>query len=325
MRIDPSFNVEVTHVNNQPVRGAVAAPVDVPIEPRMPADAARMTQGVRSQRSWPKTKFNQPAELILAPDQLRLSDAWRQRRQVADAPAMRTQEGGPSEPARSGASWGESWDKLMAQVFGPEAQASKNQERLQRAATLARQGNSRDAMRLLGRILGAEPENVSAHSLLGRLLLDDERYQEAEIHLQHAASYCPGDFALQMNLGELYYQLGENLLARQAFGQASRMQVRHSDPQAWLGMMAYEEGNLELASRNLERAVQLDPTHALARYYLAQVAFSINDPLRGNHQLQMVKQLQPSVDLRRFEQPGYSLAAGVPKPLEARRWQSPSP
>lgn len=318
MRVDPNFNVEVTHVNYQPVRGAVSSPAETPVEPRLPTDASRMTQGIRSQRSWPKTKFNQPP--TLDPDRLRLSDACRNLRQEA----LLDESAQPLEAGAGRESLSDSWDKLLGLVFGPQIQQAKNQDRFQQAVALAKQGNSKDAMRLLKKVLHAEPENVEAHALLGHLALGAERYDEAERHLQHAASYHPADYALQMDLGELYYQLGESDLARQAFTQAARTESRHSDPQAWLGLMAYEAGDMEGAARSLERAVQLDPTHAIARYYLAQVAFQLNDPLRANYQLQMVKQLQPTADLERFESAGFSLPSGVPQPLETRRWRFPS-
>lgn len=315
MRVDPRFNVEVTHVNFQPQQGAVSSPAETIVEPKLPTDASRMTQGIRSQRSWPKTKFNQPP--ALDPDRLKLSDAWRNLRREA------SEETGVFEEASAGG-LADSWDRLLGLVFGPQIHQTKAQERFQQAVSLIKEGNDKEAMRLLRKVLEIEPEHAEAHALLGHQALLAERYEEAERHLQHAASYNPADYSLQMDLGELYYQLGEPELARQAFSQAARTSVRHSDPQAWLGLMAYEAGDMAGAARCLERAVQLDPTHAIARYYLAQVAFQLNDPLRANYQLQVVKQLQPTADLERFESAGFSLPSGVPKPLETRRWQFPS-
>ena len=317
MRVDPRFNVEVTHVNQQPLKGAMAPPAEAPVEPKLPTDASRLTQGVRSQHSWPKTKFTRFLDPTLDPDQLRLSEAWRKLHPIDEAPESETLQPPPE-------SLGEAWDRLMALVLGPGVQQLKNQDRLQQAISLAKQGKSQKAIGLLKRLVRTSPEEASAHGLLGHLLLEAENYQEAERHLQTAASYQPKDYGVQMDLGELYYQLGEDQLARQAFTQASHLGLRHSDPQAWLGVLDYEQGNMTGASQSLERAIQLDPSHAIARYYLAQVAFQLNDPLRANYQLQMVKQLQPTADLQRFETPSFSLPSGTPQPLETRRWQFPS-
>src|SRR5262249_28074047 len=139
----------------------------------------------------------------------------------------------------------------------------------------------------------------------------------------HAASLRPKDYALQLGLGELYYQLGEADLARQAFDTAVKLGERHSDPHTWIGILAYEAGDLREAIGPLEKAVQYDPANALAGFYLAQVSLQLNDPLRADFQLAMVRRLQPTADLARFEPGRPALAAGVTTRLETHRWRAP--
>lgn len=383
MRVDPRFNVEVTHVNNTPVKAPPPAP-EPPVapQPQMRPDVARLTRGVKGTLPWSKTNLTRPLDPSrshegqpLDPDQLKLSENWRKARDKmrVDPDAKLVEETGheletflkelesrglqkhpqyqqlsklrdslkriaereakreeakrkdPEGDQRLGEAVEDLWEKILVQLLGPGAAKQKVQERFQQAQQLSRQGKKDEAIRQFKRVLTAEPDHLDAHAKLGRLLLDTERYGEAEQHLQHAASYRPRDYDLQLGLGELYYQLGEGELARQSFSQASTLGAKHSDPHAWLGILAYEDAKLPEAAFALEKAVQLDPSNAVARFYLAQVAFQLNDPLRGNFQLQMVKRLQPMADLSRFQgQTSLLSAPSMTSTLQAHRWQPPA-
>lgn len=372
MRVDPRFNVEVTHVNNLPVQAPPSPPEATP-GPRMRGDVSQLTRGVRTTLPWSKTKLTRHLDPSLEPDNLDLSESWRKTRRqrlsdpdsrlvsdtsdqleaflqdleargltahpqyqqlaklrdslsrIADRDARR-QGSRQDTPPQLGETFDDMWDKLLTLALGPNATKQRQQERYLKALQLSKAGQSPEAIRLLKRVVSSDPDHLDAHAKLGRLLLEAERYPEAEQHLQHAASFRPRDYALQLGLGELYYHLGESELSRQSFFQASMLGAKHSDPHAWLGVLSYEETKLGQAAASLEKAVQLDPANAVARFYLAQVAFQLNDPLRGNFQLQMVKRLQPLADLDRFKHQERALTSGAPRTsdLEPHRWQPPA-
>ncbi|HEY9856412.1 MAG TPA: tetratricopeptide repeat protein [Stenomitos sp.] len=374
MRVDPRFNVEVTHVNHVPVQAPPAPPGPPPeAQPRMHADVSSVTRGVRTTQTWSKTRLTRTLDPSLDPDKLKLSENWRKahRQPLVDPDARLVQETGEHldtllkeleerglaqhpqyqqlnklrdslkriaerearrekpkpdpEEHHLGEAAEDLWDKLMELMLGPKANKNKAQERYEQGVQLAKQGRRKEAVRSFKRALEANPNHTDAHAKLGRLLLDAERYPEAEQHLQHAASQRPRDYQLQLGLGELYYHLGESELSRQSFTQASQLAGNHSDPHAWLGVLAYEESRLGEAAMSLEKAVQMDPSNAVARFYLAQVAFQLNDPLRGNFQLQMVKRLNPTADLSRFQKGTSALASGSTETerMQGHRWQSP--
>ncbi len=374
MRVDPRFNVEVTHVNNAPVPPP-ATPAGPPPEaqPHMHADVSRLTRGVRTTQTWAKTRLTRNLDPTLDPDNLKLSENWRKVRteKLVDPDARLVQETGEQletflkeleerglakhpqyeqlsklrdslkriaerearrerpKADKDDPSLGEAaedlWDKVMELLLGPGAGQNKAQERYEQGLAFAKLGKRKEAIRSFKRALEANPDHVDTHAKLGRLLLETQRFADAERHLQTAASYRPRDYQLQLGLGELYYQLGETELSRQSFFQASQIAGNHSDPHAWLGVLAYEQSRLGEAAMSLEKAVQMDPSNAVARFYLAQVAFQLNDPLRGNFQLQMVKRLNPTADLARFQQGGSALAAGSGESqgMQGYRWQSP--
>lgn len=374
MRVDPRFNVEVTHVNNAPVQAPPAPPGPPPeAPPRMHADVSAVTRGHRTTQTWSKTRLTRTLDPSLDPDKLKLSENWQKVRKAppVDPDARLVQETGEQlesflkeleerglakhpqyqqlaklrdslrriaeretrkEKPRSeadernlGETFEAMWDKLLELLLGPNATKNKAQDRYENGLSLAKQGKRPEAIRSFKRALEANPDHIEAHSRLGRLLLDVQRFGEAERHLQHAASFRPKDYQLQLGLGELYYQLGESELSRHSFFQASQLGTNHSDPHAWLGVLAYEDSRLGEAAMRLEKAVQMDPSNAVARFYLAQVAFQLNDPLRGNFQLQMVKRLNPTADLSRFQQGNSSLAASSSEApgMQGHRWQAP--
>lgn len=373
MRVDPRFNVEVTHVNNAPVPPPATPPGPPPeATPRMHADVSAVTRGVRTTQTWAKTRLTRTLDPTLDPDNLRLSENWRKVRtqplvdpdarlvqetgeqldsflkeleerglakhpqyqqlsklreslkRIAEREARREQPRKEADEQNLGEAAEDLWDKLMELMLGPNANKNKAQERYEQGLSYAKQGKRKEAIRSFKRALESDPDHLDAHAKLGRLLLDTQRFADAERHLQHAASYRPRDYKLQLGLGELYYHLGESELSRQSFFQASQLASNHSDPHAWLGVLAYEQSRLGEAAMSLEKAVQMDPSNAVARFYLAQVAFQLNDPLRGNFQLQMVKRLNPTADLSRFQQGGSALASGSgDQGMQGYRWQSP--
>lgn len=368
MRVDPRFQVEVTHVNRQPV-GQAAAPAMPAPGPTLPGDHSRITRGFRTTLQFSQTKLTRPLNQQAPTDRLHFSEAWRKARDKFQDPDLANLSQAESELASFLAELDarglqnhpqyqqlfrlrdslrrlaereelrhapksdtpgllgemeEAWNQLLGVVLGPGHHHQRLQRHLQDGATLAASGRRDPAIKAFKRALALNPDHAEANARIGKLLLEAQRYPEAETHLQRAATYRPRDFDLHVSLGELYYHLGESQLSQQAFGQAMILNSRHSDPHAWLGILAYEDNRMPEAARSLEHAVALDPANAVARFYLAQLAYQLNDPLRANYQLQMVNRLEPLADLQRFASDTPALPSGNPDPqLDAHRWSPP--
>lgn len=371
MRVDPRFQVEVTHVNRQPI-GSAAAPAAPPAGPTLPGDHSRITRGKRTTLQFSQTKLTRPLDPKTETDRLLFSESWRKARGKFQDPDLATlsqaeaelasflaeldarglsnhpqyqqlsrlrdslrriserEEGRKNPKDAKDPSPGlfaeveESWNQLMGVVLGPGHHHQRLLRLLQEGNALAGQGRRESAIKAFQRALTLDPDHAEAHARLGKLLLESQRYPEAEAHLQRAVTTRPRDFDLHVSLGELYYHLGEPQLSQQAFGQAMVLNSRHSDPHAWLGILAYEQNRMPEAARSLEHAIALDPANAVARFYLAQLAYQLNDPLRANYQLQMVHRLEPKADLKRFAADTPALPSGNPDPqLDAHRWMPP--
>jgi tetratricopeptide (TPR) repeat protein len=368
MRVDPRFQVEVTHVNRQPIGNAAAPPMPAP-GPTLPGDHSRITRGHRTTLQWSQTKLTRPLENKVPTDSLNFSESWSKARDkfqdpdLANLSQAEAELGGflaeldarglqnhpqyqqlsrlrdslrrlaereevrraPKESEGLLGEMSEAWNQLLGVVIGPGHHQQRLQRYLQDGTTMAATGRRDAAIKSFKRALVLNPDHAEANARIGKLLLEAQRYPEAEAHLQRAVTYRPRDFDLHVSLGELYYHLGENQLSQQAFGQAMILNSRHSDPHAWLGILAYEENRMPEAARSLEHAVALDPANAVARFYLAQLAYQLNDPLRANYQLQMVNRLEPLADLQRFASDKPALPAGNPDPqLDAHRWIPPN-
>ncbi len=369
MRVDPRFQVEVTHVNRLPVGNAAAPTMPAP-GPTLPGDHSRITRGFRTTLQFSQTKLTRPLDPKAPTDRLTFSETWSKARDKFQDPDLATLGQAETElagflaeldsrglqnhpqyqqlsrlrdslrrlaereevrtPPKGGSAglfgeMEEAWNQLLGVVIGPGHHQQRLQRLLQDGANQAARGRRDPAITTFQRVLAMDPDHAEANARVGKLLLEAQRYPEAEAHLQRAVTYRPRDFDLHVSLGELYYHLGESQLSQQAFGQAMILNSRHSDPHAWLGILAYEDNRMPEAARSLEHAVALDPANAVARFYLAQLSYQLNDPLRANYQLQMVNRLEPRADLQRFASDKPVLASGNPDPqLDAHRWIPPN-
>ena len=64
------------------------------------------------------------------------------------------------------------------------------------------------------KLLKTVPESVAAHSFLGRLCLQQQRYDEAQVHLEKAVELAAKDAELNMQLSLLYMAVGQYPEAR---------------------------------------------------------------------------------------------------------------
>jgi tetratricopeptide (TPR) repeat protein len=170
------------------------------------------------------------------------------------------------------------------------------------------------------------PKSARIQLDLGRVLMDEGHYGEAEWVLLSADDLAPRKNGAQLALGELYLEMGQPLMAIGAFKTAVARNPADTDAQAQLGVAYYEQGDLASATPHLQKAVLLDQQGVVARFYLAQISLQENDLLRARFQLGMVAKLSPTMDLARFDQnaPKSLASRTASKTTPLHHWQLPA-
>lgn len=125
-------------------------------------------------------------------------------------------------------------------------------------------GDSRKAVRLIGKALTLTPKDPEMRSNLGNALARCGRLEEARKELERAVALAP-DFAGGFNnLGLCLRKLGQPGRAADAFAQAVRLMPRQALLYTNWGSALAEMSLLEAAQEKLEIAIALDPKFAEA-------------------------------------------------------------
>lgn len=194
-----------------------------------------------------------------------------------------------------------------------------------KALKLWHAGQSAEALALLEAATERHPSNARLHLDMGRVLVDEGYYADAEWTLSQLAAEHPRHAEVHAALGDLFVQIGQPLLAIESFGQAVKFDPEHTDAHVHLGVAHYELGDLTSSAPHLQKAIRLDGKNVVARFFMAQISLQQNDVLRARYQLGMVAKLDPSVDLSRFGENAPPPLTSQTKPREAplHHWQLP--
>jgi tetratricopeptide (TPR) repeat protein len=115
------------------------------------------------------------------------------------------------------------------------------------------------------------PPDAETHELLGKLLGDQGRPEEARIHFQALVQMRPGDARAHWFLGAAYLDMKEPDLAARSFVEAIRLNPEY--PQAFysLGLASAQLGDLAEAEKCFVKVVELAPDFRDAKTKLRQV------------------------------------------------------
>jgi tetratricopeptide (TPR) repeat protein len=119
--------------------------------------------------------------------------------------------------------------------------------------------------------LRADPQNVAAHTRLGRTLRVMGKLSDAMDHLQAAIRVKPDDDKAHFEMASLYLMLKQWPEAEKEFTTVT--QLNPSDYQAYgnLGWLYFRSGRMEDARRCFEAALRLNPEDPEARKYLGLI------------------------------------------------------
>jgi predicted O-linked N-acetylglucosamine transferase (SPINDLY family) len=131
---------------------------------------------------------------------------------------------------------------------------------LERAMQHQREGDVTRAEQLYRDVLGKEPANFPALHLLGGILLQAARNEDAAALLEEATARVPAQAVLFANLGEAHRRCGNMGRARESLLRAVALKPDLAEAHYTLGLVLWAEKLIEPAAECLERAIALKPS-----------------------------------------------------------------
>jgi tetratricopeptide (TPR) repeat protein len=116
------------------------------------------------------------------------------------------------------------------------------------------------ARELLEKVTKVRGRSAEANYCLGRALFDDERYVDAMVRLERAASIDPTRAIYQLYVGWVATELGRQADAQASFDKALELDKGLADAYWQRGRLRLKQGAAKDAIVDLERARQLKPT-----------------------------------------------------------------
>jgi Flp pilus assembly protein TadD len=116
------------------------------------------------------------------------------------------------------------------------------------------------------------PESAEAHSLLGRVLLQQGKAAEGLIEWQTATRLEPGNWRLPMEFGARLADAGQYAAAIPFFQESIRINPRAAEPRVAFGVVAAKAGFPDRARDLFNQALQFEPGNARAKEMLEALA-----------------------------------------------------
>jgi predicted Zn-dependent protease len=155
-----------------------------------------------------------------------------------------------------------------------------------------RKGDLFEAEKLFRRLLQLQPGSVQAQIHLGYVLLNQKKYDEAQLWLEKSSrSRSP--------MPEVFYYLGlvaqeqsDDAKAILLFEKAVQKLPNYAHARIALGASYIKLRNYTRAKEELETAVKLDPEEPKAHYNLALLYARLKDPARAQAEMDIVEKLK---------------------------------
>jgi tetratricopeptide (TPR) repeat protein len=150
---------------------------------------------------------------------------------------------------------------------------------LTKASIIADRDEKNAAVEICGDVLKQNQGNCDAHLLLGRLLLDAGKYEEAEIHLQQVASARPEDAGAMILLARSQFFNKKDFLAADTLNNAIRANPANNDLRVEYVRILLARGDLDQAVKILDQGLETQPENLVflgtrGRLLVSQSQFS---------------------------------------------------
>ncbi len=133
----------------------------------------------------------------------------------------------------------------------------------------ARRGDSRKAITHLRAAARLNPQHPKPHGVLGAMLMNDKRYEEALAPLNHAVMVNPNYGNAHSNLGACYTELDRVEEAAGALLLATQLKPNDAITRNRMGILLGRLGRFDEAIEQFETALRFDPANEDARNNLA--------------------------------------------------------
>jgi Flp pilus assembly protein TadD len=150
-----------------------------------------------------------------------------------------------------------------------------------------------EAERALQTALGCNPGHVRALTALGTIYLETKRPAEAAAAFERVAEAAGDDPGLLVFLGVARHRCGELDNAERAYRKALALQPRHAEAWLNLGITLQDEGRLDDALDAYGQAVTLAPRSLTARLRLAEAYLAGGRPAPALEAARMLRTLDP--------------------------------
>ena len=134
---------------------------------------------------------------------------------------------------------------------------------LTKASIIADNDEKRAAIEICDGVLKQNQGNADAHLLLGKLLLAGGKYEEAEIHLQQAASARPEDIGATVLLARSQFFNKKDSMAADTLNNAIRAYPANNDLRLEYLRMLLAKGDLDQATKILDQGLELQPENLI--------------------------------------------------------------
>ncbi len=154
-----------------------------------------------------------------------------------------------------------------------------------------------EATDLISRAIPARPDDADLHRVLGGLMDDLGRIDEAISSYQESLRLNPEDFLTQNDLGLTFFRLRKWDNAISCLQNALRLKPDFADAHNSLGHIHFTLGKWDLAKDAFQAAVDLDPNNVDAH---ANLGLSLN--AQGRHE-EALSHFQMKIELERGDNP----------------------
>jgi tetratricopeptide (TPR) repeat protein len=167
---------------------------------------------------------------------------------------------------------------------------------LDAAWEMVAKGDRQGAVRVLERMIAADPRNGEARLLLGSILTEAGKGRESIEQLAEATRLMPKSAEAHNALGEAFNAVGDSEAARASFAKAVSADPKFAQARLNLGQALLQSGETEAAAEHLDRAIAIfgaKPDAALAQYLRAKIFLEQDHPDKAAALLQQAVALQP--------------------------------
>jgi Flp pilus assembly protein TadD len=169
------------------------------------------------------------------------------------------------------------WPLILFQASSALSQENLDRNLYERAADLARAGNLNEALRELHKAAEHTPNDPKVHNMLGVVLTELGRLDEANEAYNRALSLAPDFFPARKNRAINGFTRGDFNFAAAEFGALAQLQPNDFVPHLFLGLLALKVSNFPMARKHLLVARRLSPENVRVLLALAKVHFALGE------------------------------------------------